>query len=128
MLAAQEVLGALRDIGVRIALDDFGTGYSNLYHLRNFKVDTIKIDRSFVQSMGVERESAAIMSALLSLGKGLGLTVIAEGVETRDQEAELAKQGCQEGQGFLFSAAVSAETSRELSQIRRPVLFRAVGS
>ena len=117
--AAQEVLRALRDIGVRIALDDFGTGYSNLYHLRNFKVDTIKIDRSFVQSMGVERESAAIVSALLGLGKGLGLTVIAEGVETRDQEAELAKRGCQEGQGFLFSAAVSGETSHQLSQIRR---------
>jgi diguanylate cyclase (GGDEF)-like protein len=114
LAAAQEVLGALRDIGVRIALDDFGTGYSSLYHLRNFKIDTIKIDRSFIQGMGVERESAEIVSALLGLGKGLGLTVIAEGVESPDQEAALAELGCQEGQGFLFGEAVSAERSREL--------------
>jgi EAL domain-containing protein (putative c-di-GMP-specific phosphodiesterase class I) len=127
--AVQAVLGELRDIGVRIALDDFGTGYSNLYHLRNFKVDTIKIDRSFVQSMGVERESAAIVSALLGLGKGLGLTVIAEGVETPDQEAALAQQGCQEGQGFLFGAAVSAERSRDLfPPTARPVLSNGIGT
>ena len=116
----QEVLGALRDIGARIALDDFGTGYSNLYHLRNFKVDTIKIDRSFVQNMAIERESAAIVSALLGLGQGLGLTVVAEGIETPEQETALAEQGCQEGQGFLFSQAVSAERSCELcSEARR---------
>jgi EAL domain-containing protein (putative c-di-GMP-specific phosphodiesterase class I) len=115
--------------GVRIALDDFGTGYSNLYHLRNFKVDTIKIDRSFVQSMGVERESAAIVSALLGLGKGLGLTVIAEGVETADQEAALAQQGCQEGQGFLFGEAVSGERSRDLfPPTDRPVASNAIGT
>jgi EAL domain-containing protein (putative c-di-GMP-specific phosphodiesterase class I) len=120
LAAAQEVLGALRDIGVRIALDDFGTGYSSLYHLRNFKIDTIKIDRSFIQSMGVQRESAQIVSALLGLGKGLGLTVVAEGVESPDQEATLAQQGCQEGQGFLFGEAVSAERSHELfAQTRR---------
>jgi diguanylate cyclase (GGDEF)-like protein len=112
--AAQHVLGALRKIGVRIALDDFGTGYSSLYHLRNFKIDTIKIDRSFVQNMGVERESAEIVSALLGLGKGLGLTVVAEGVESRNQEVALVQQGCQEGQGILFGEAVSAESSRQL--------------
>ena len=129
LAAAQEVLGALRDIGVRIALDDFGTGYSSLYHLRNFKIDTIKIDRSFIQSMGVERESAEIVSALLGLGKGRGLTVIAEGVESHDQEAALAELGCQEGQGFLFSEAVSAESSLELlRQLRRPVVLRGGGS
>jgi diguanylate cyclase (GGDEF)-like protein len=122
----QAVLGELRDIGVRIALDDFGTGYSNLYHLRNFKVDTIKIDRSFVQTMGIERESAAIVSALLGLGKGLGLTVIAEGVETLDQEAALAQQGCQEAQGFLFGEAVSAERSRDLCP--QTAVSTAIGS
>jgi diguanylate cyclase (GGDEF)-like protein len=122
--AVQAVLGELRDIGVRIALDDFGTGYSNLYHLRNFKVDTIKIDRSFIQSMGVERESAAIVSALLGLGKGLGLTVVAEGLENPDQEAALADQGCQEGQGFLFGKAMSAESSRDLFlQSYRPAVL-----
>jgi diguanylate cyclase (GGDEF)-like protein len=120
LAAAQGVLGSLRDMGIRIALDDFGTGYSSLYHLRNFKIDTIKIDRSFIQSMGIQRESAQIVSALLGLGKGLGLTVVAEGVESPDQETALAQQGCQEGQGFLFGEAVSAERSHELfAQTRR---------
>jgi EAL domain-containing protein (putative c-di-GMP-specific phosphodiesterase class I) len=109
--AAREVLGSLRDAGVRIALDDFGTGYSSLYHLRNFKIDTIKIDRSFVDRMGVERESAEIVSALVGLGRGLGMTVIAEGIEGNAQDAELQAQGCQQGQGFLFGQAVSAKAT-----------------
>ena len=69
--AARQVLGGLRDAGVRIALDNFGTGYSSLYHLRNFKIDKIKIDKSFVESMSTTRESAAIVSALVGLGEGL---------------------------------------------------------
>ena len=73
--AAKEVLGSLRDAGVRIALVHFGTGYSSLYHRRNFKIDTIKIDRNFVEWMGVERESAEIVSALVGLGRGLGMTI-----------------------------------------------------
>jgi predicted signal transduction protein with EAL and GGDEF domain len=109
--AAKEVLGSLRDAGVRIALDDFGTGYSSLYHLRNFKIDAIKIDRSFVDRMGVERESAEIVSALVGLGRGLGMTVIAEGIEGNAQDAELQAQGCQQGQGFLFGQAVSAKAT-----------------
>ena len=79
--AAKAVLGALRQSGVRIALDDFGTGYSSLYHLRNFKVDRLKIDRSFVESMGRDKDSAAIVRALVGLGAGLGLEVTAEGVD-----------------------------------------------
>jgi diguanylate cyclase (GGDEF)-like protein len=109
--AAKEVLGSLRDAGVRIVLDDFGTGYSSLYHLRNFKVDAIKIDRSFVERMGVERESAEIVSALVGLGRGLGMTVIAEGIEADTQDAELLAKGCQQGQGFLFGQAVSAKAT-----------------
>ena len=79
--AARQVLGGLRDAGVRIALDNFGTGYSSLYHLRNFKIDKIKIDKSFVESMSTTRESAAIVSALVGLGEGFGLTIAAEGIE-----------------------------------------------
>jgi EAL domain-containing protein (putative c-di-GMP-specific phosphodiesterase class I) len=109
--AAKEVLGSLHDAGIRIALDDFVTGYSSLYHLRNFKIDTIKIDRSFVDRMGVERESAEIVSALVGLGRGLGMTVIAEGIEGNAQDAELQAQGCQQGQGFLFGQAVSAKAT-----------------
>jgi EAL domain-containing protein (putative c-di-GMP-specific phosphodiesterase class I) len=107
--AAQQVLGALRDAGVRIALDDFGTGYSSLYHLRNFKIDKIKIDRSFVLNMGSERESAEIVNALVGLGHGLGLTITAEGIEEGAQEAKLLTQGCEQGQGYLFGRAVPAE-------------------
>ena len=114
LTAAQETLGALRDVGVRIALDDFGTGYSSLYHLRNFKLDKIKIDRSFVANMSSERESAEIVTALVGLGQGLGFTVTAEGIEQSAQQSELITKGCQQGQGFLFGKAVPAEQAKAL--------------
>jgi len=112
--AAKAVLSSLRDAGVRIALDDFGTGYSSLYHLRNLKFDVIKIDRSFVENMGSEAESAAIVRALTGLGNGLGLVVTAEGIEQAGQRDVLLRQGCQQGQGFLFSRAVPAEGTAAL--------------
>lgn len=105
---AQQVLGALRDAGVRIALDDFGTGYSSLYHLRNLKIDKFKIDRSFVANMERDPEGAAFVRALLGLGHGLGLTVTAEGVEQLTQAATLLEQGCEQAQGFLYSRAMPA--------------------
>ena len=106
--AAAAALSALRDSGMKIALDDFGTGYSSLYHLRNFKADRIKIDRSFVASMSSDKDSAAIVKALVGLGAGLGLEVTAEGVETEEQRLMLAGDGCKQGQGFLYSKAVDA--------------------
>ena len=106
--AAREILGALREAGVKIALDDFGTGYSSLYHLRNFKLDKIKIDRSFVETMAADSDSAAIVKALVGLGTGLGLKVTAEGVETDEQERLLRAEGCDEAQGFRYSEAVDA--------------------
>lgn len=112
--AARNVLNSLREAGVRIALDDFGTGYSSLYHLRNFKIDKIKIDRSFVSSMRSEHESAEIVSALVGLGHGLGLTIVAEGIEEGEQEADLLARGCQQGQGFLFSEAIPASETAAL--------------
>jgi diguanylate cyclase (GGDEF)-like protein len=112
--SAKVVLSALREAGVRVALDDFGTGYSSLYHLRNFKFDAIKIDRSFVGNMGTEDESAAIVRALTGLGHGLGLVITAEGIEQSDQRDTLLKQGCERGQGFLFSRAVPAQQTRRL--------------
>src|SRR5262249_25110216 len=112
--AARTVLGALRDIGVRIALDNFGTGYSSLYHLRNFKLDKIKIDRSFIASLGHARESREIVNALIGLGRGLGLTVTAEGIDDADQQASLLGTGCAQGQGVLFSGAVPAEQTLHL--------------
>lgn len=113
-LEHKKALEHLREAGVRIALDDFGTGYSSLYHLRNFKVDRIKIDRSFVESMGRETESTAIVRALPGLGPGLGVQVTAEGIENLEQKNAPLGQGCNQGQGFLFSRALPAEEIQAL--------------
>lgn len=112
---ARDALGSLRETGVKIVLDNFGTGYSNLYHLRTFKLDKIKIDRSFIESLG-SRESAGIVSALVGLGHGLGLTVTAEGVEDLEQRASLLTAGCENGQGFFFSRALPAEETMSFFQ------------
>jgi EAL domain-containing protein (putative c-di-GMP-specific phosphodiesterase class I) len=114
MANAQSILGALRAAGVRIALDNFGTGYSSLYHLRNFKLDKIKIDRSFIATMATESASAGIVNALVGLGHGLGLVIAAEGVEAGDQEGLLLSSGCEQGQGRLFSAPISAADTLNL--------------
>jgi EAL domain-containing protein (putative c-di-GMP-specific phosphodiesterase class I) len=113
LAGARGVLGSLREAGVRIVLDNFGTGYSSLYHLRNFKLDKIKIDRSFIETLG-SHESAGIVRALVGLGDGLGLTIVADGVEAREQRASLLTTGCEQGQGFLFSKAVPAEDTTAL--------------
>jgi EAL domain-containing protein (putative c-di-GMP-specific phosphodiesterase class I) len=112
--AARTMLGELRKTGVRIALDDFGTGYSSLYHLRTFKPDKIKIDRSFVSGMEDDADNAAIVRALIGLGSGLGATITAEGVETTAQHDLLRDQGCDQVQGFLFSRAVDAKAALRL--------------
>jgi EAL domain-containing protein (putative c-di-GMP-specific phosphodiesterase class I) len=126
--AARDMLSRLREAGISIALDDFGTGYSSLYHLRNFKLDKIKIDRSFIHNIGAERESAEIVAALIGLGNGLGLTVTAEGIEQSSEEARLLGLGCQQGQGFLFSEAVSARDASALfaAEASREALLRTV--
>ncbi|MGO9361510.1 MAG: putative bifunctional diguanylate cyclase/phosphodiesterase [Xanthobacteraceae bacterium] len=98
-------LHALRALGVRICMDDFGTGYSSLSYLRSFPFDKIKIDRSFVHDLGANRDAQAIVRAIVSLGKGLGVTITAEGVETEAELICLRDEGCHEGQGFLFSKA-----------------------
>lgn len=108
---AQEVLGGLRESGVRIVLDNFGTGYSSLYHLRNFKLDKIKIDRGFIESIASQANSATIVNALAGLGSGLGLAVAAEGVDVTQQRASLLSSGCTVGQGGLFGGPVSAEAT-----------------
>jgi diguanylate cyclase (GGDEF)-like protein len=111
--SAQTALGTLRAAGVRIALDNFGTGYSSLYHLRNFGLDKIKIDRSFIHSMSSEPESASIVRALVGLAHGLGLTIAADGIDASEQETSLIGTGCEQGQGRLFARQVmtAAETS-----------------
>jgi diguanylate cyclase (GGDEF)-like protein len=98
-------LNLLSSEGVKIALDDFGTGYASLSHLRQFPVDIIKIDRSFVRDMLTNTDDIAIARAVINLGESLGMSVVAEGVETKDQEAQLRRMGCGYSQGFLYSEA-----------------------
>jgi diguanylate cyclase (GGDEF)-like protein/PAS domain S-box-containing protein len=98
-------LHALRALGVRISMDDFGTGYSSLSYLRSFPFDKIKIDQSFVRDLAANPDAQAIVRSIISLGKGLGVTITAEGVETEAEVNCLRNEGCNEGQGFLFSRA-----------------------
>jgi len=97
------LLHQLREIGVQISMDDFGTGYSSLAYLRNFPFDKIKIDRSFVRDMMVRKDCQAIIRAVVGLARSLGITTIIEGIETREQLDTAKLEGCDEGQGYLFS-------------------------
>jgi EAL domain-containing protein (putative c-di-GMP-specific phosphodiesterase class I) len=94
-------------MGLRIAIDDFGTGHASLAYLKQFPIDTLKIDRSFVSDMEASREGAAIVNAIVGLAHGLGLEVLAEGVENESQLHRLAACGCDEYQGFLISKPVA---------------------
>jgi EAL domain-containing protein (putative c-di-GMP-specific phosphodiesterase class I) len=104
-----EKIVALKRLGVRIALDDFGTGYSSLSYLNRFAVDTLKVDRSFVQAIPGDRSVCMMVSAIVNLARSLGLTVVVEGTETEEQIAWLSSLGNIEAQGFLFSRPVPAE-------------------
>jgi EAL domain-containing protein (putative c-di-GMP-specific phosphodiesterase class I) len=104
--ATIETLRAIQGLGVKIALDDFGTGFSSLSYLRSFPFDRIKIDRSFVMDLGQRADAAAIIRAILGLGRSLGIPVTAEGVETPEQLAHLQEEGCELAQGYLFSRPV----------------------
>ncbi|MGH8595861.1 MAG: EAL domain-containing protein, partial [Gammaproteobacteria bacterium] len=95
-----------RKTGVRIAIDDFGTGYSSLSYLKNFPVNTLKIDRSFVGDIRADQGDASIINAIVAMARGLKLDLIAEGVETRSQLKYLKSQGCAEVQGYIFSRPV----------------------
>jgi diguanylate cyclase (GGDEF)-like protein/PAS domain S-box-containing protein len=104
----------LKDIGVQLAIDDFGTGYSSLSYLHRLPIDSLKIDKSFISSMGKGKDSTQIVRAIIGLAHNLGLDVIAEGVETEEQRAQLAEWGCEFGQGFLFSRPRRSEIARTL--------------
>ncbi len=111
---AQNITSQLRQAGVRIALDDFGTGYATLSQLLSLKLDRIKIDRSFVDRLGKDVESTTIVRAVLGLAGGFELETTAEGIENEEQLAALSADGCQEGQGYLFSKAVPASEVQSL--------------
>ena len=105
---------ALTEIGVRFAIDDFGTGYSSLSYLRRFPVDTLKIDRSFVEGLGEEREKSAIVRATIALARALGLTVTAEGIENATQLRRLLALQCDLGQGFHFALPLEPDAMTAL--------------
>jgi predicted signal transduction protein with EAL and GGDEF domain len=103
---AVRMLKQLRSIGVQVALDDFGMGYSSLRYLPRFPIQTIKIDRSFVGTLGQKPESETIVRAIVTMSHSMGLDVVAEGIETRDHRLYLEEMNCDYGQGFLFSRPV----------------------
>lgn len=107
-------LNRLKTLGTRLAIDDFGTGYSSLSYLRRFPIDVLKIDQSFIRNLCNDRNDAALVSAIINLGKSLELDVIAEGIETAEQLAFLKAHHCEEGQGYFFSQALPADTFARL--------------
>jgi diguanylate cyclase (GGDEF)-like protein len=107
--ATVRTLAELNDMGIRLTLDDFGTGYSSLSSLRRFPIERVKIDRSFVGDITDDPDDAALTTAILAMAQSLGLRVVAEGVETREQAEFLRARGCHELQGFLFSRPVPAD-------------------
>ncbi|MNO40740.1 Phytochrome-like protein cph2 [compost metagenome] len=107
-------LNRLKTLGVRLAIDDFGTGYSSLSYLRRFPIDVLKIDQSFIHGLSNDTNDAALVSAIISLGRSLDLNVIAEGVETEEQLAFLKAHQCEEGQGYYFSKALPADAFARL--------------
>jgi EAL domain-containing protein (putative c-di-GMP-specific phosphodiesterase class I) len=113
-----ETLRKLKNFGITIAIDDFGTGYSSLSYLRRLPLDILKIDRSFVQGIGTSAEDDAIVRAIISMAQSLGLSVTAEGIETREQATLLREWSCQTGQGYLFSRPLPAEEFTALFRAR----------
>ncbi|MGH7488111.1 MAG: EAL domain-containing protein, partial [bacterium] len=116
----QEIFASLHELGVDIAVDDFGTGYSSLSYINNYRVDYLKIDRSFVSGLPADAEQATIARAIIAMARHLDIKVIAEGVETRAQHQLLCELGCEQGQGFLYarpqtSAAVSLMLGKPLA-------------
>jgi diguanylate cyclase (GGDEF)-like protein/PAS domain S-box-containing protein len=114
------ILGELKEMNIQLAIDDFGTGYSSLGYLRRFPIDRLKIDRSFIDQVAASQHDATIAKAIVSLAHNLGLHVIAEGVETHAQLDFLARNGCDEIQGYLLGRPLDAEATRTFMHARVP--------
>ncbi len=117
---AIKLLEELQDLGVGLSLDDFGTGYSSLSYLQRLPVDTLKIDRCFIQGVETNPEDAALIGSIIAMAKVLSLKVVVEGVETMKQRRFLEELGCDEIQGFLVSQPVSAEKAADILRGKKP--------
>ncbi|MCH8237455.1 MAG: EAL domain-containing protein [Proteobacteria bacterium] len=120
-----ESLNRLKEMGMSVSIDDFGTGYSSLSYLTRFPLDSLKVDRAFVANLPDDRDAVAIVRAIISMGKNLGLNIIAEGVENENQVGFLHALGCHVGQGYLFSKPIPAEDFQKLLTANRPVFLAA---
>src|SRR5690606_20234611 len=114
-----------QSIGIKTSLDDFGTGYSSLYNLRELHFDKIKIDRSFISSMKSNPGSAKIVGSVIDLARSLGLPVIAEGIEDRQEMQEIIRRGGQYGQGYYFGKAMPAAEASAIARAASTVRKRA---
>ena len=110
-------LASLRGLGVRLAIDDFGTGYSSLSYLKRFPVDTLKIDKSFVDGLGVDAQDTPIVQSIIALAEALGLSATGEGIETDVQYEQLRDMGCDRGQAYLFAKPLPAN---QLTRLLKP--------
>jgi diguanylate cyclase len=133
LAGAREVMTKLNRLGVRLSVDDFGTGHSSLAYLKQFPVHEVKVDRCFVQDIAVNPVDSAIVQAILDLGNAIGLSAVAEGVETAEQVAQLRLLGCQIGQGTFFAPPLCAEEFDELltlyfAKAAKPVRSRLVSA
>jgi diguanylate cyclase (GGDEF)-like protein/PAS domain S-box-containing protein len=117
--SALDVMGKLRELGVGLSVDDFGTGYSSLSYLSTLPITSLKIDRSFVQRLQDDTKDAEVVKAVITLGRALGKTVIAEGIETPAQLAQLRQLGCGLGQGYLLARPLSADGAAAVLQVER---------
>jgi EAL domain-containing protein (putative c-di-GMP-specific phosphodiesterase class I) len=118
---AAQVMSQLKSLGVALSIDDFGTGYSSLAYLHRFPLDSLKIDRSFVAGLLDKAESRQIITTIMALAKGLGMEVVAEGIETSEQAVELRRLGCDFGQGYLFSRPLTSSDAAALLDAARPL-------
>jgi diguanylate cyclase (GGDEF)-like protein/PAS domain S-box-containing protein len=123
---ALEVLNALKGMRVQLALDDFGTGYSSLSHLKHFPIDILKIDQSFVRDLDTDSGASSIVSAVIGMGRNLGMQVVAEGVESREQLTCLRELACPQGQGFYLSEPLTAAEFSRLCHRREAQTARSV--
>jgi EAL domain-containing protein (putative c-di-GMP-specific phosphodiesterase class I) len=108
----QRILEVLHGDGVRVAIDDFGTGYSSLSRLKDLPVDVLKIDRSFINDLPDDPDASSMVKTMIQMASNLGMTPLAEGIETRAQWQFLVENGCRQGQGFFFSRPVPADQIR----------------